>query len=86
MRGLFDLFRLDDRRVRGNAIAPGYFRTDLTEPLQEYPDRAEEILGPTPAVTADLKCYSRSSSSPYISVSSSCSRTSARMEAWGTMR
>lgn len=35
--------------VQVNAIAPGYFRTDLTEPLQQDPDRAREIEERIPA-------------------------------------
>lgn len=37
------------RGVQVNAIAPGYFRTDLTEPLQNDPQRSEEIEERIPA-------------------------------------
>lgn len=35
--------------VNVNAIAPGYFATEFTEPLQEDPERAKLIIGRTPA-------------------------------------
>ncbi|GAA4267029.1 SDR family oxidoreductase [Frondihabitans peucedani] len=37
------------RGVTVNAIAPGYFRTDNTQALQDDPDRAAGILGRIPA-------------------------------------
>lgn len=35
--------------VNVNAIAPGYFATEFTEPLQQDPERSKLIMGRTPA-------------------------------------
>lgn len=38
-----------DQGINVNAVAPGYFETDLTEALRADPDRSANILGRTPA-------------------------------------
>jgi NAD(P)-dependent dehydrogenase (short-subunit alcohol dehydrogenase family) len=49
-----------------NAIAPGYIATELTEPLQRDPVRAEQILARIPPAAGDDRRISndRWSSSP----------------------